>query len=78
LKSVFDFAVNQQCREYDEYEAMRPSVDAGKPVFNAEYTDPRGSAVELALSIRTYAKQSGLRILICPLDLDGSFRVSCD
>lgn len=78
MEPVFDFAVNEQCHEYDECEAMRPFVDAGKPVFNADYADSRGNAVELALSICTNAKQSGLQILILPLHLDGSFRVSCD
>ncbi len=78
LEPVFDFAVNEQCHEYDECEAMRPFVGAGKPVFNAEYTDPRVNAFELALSIRTNAKQSGPRILLFPLGRYGSFRVSCD
>ena len=32
LEPVFGSAVNEQCHEYDECEAMRPFVDAGKPV----------------------------------------------
>ena len=62
LEPVFGSPMNEQCHEYDECEAMRPFVDTGKPVFNAKYTDPRGNAVELALSIYTNPKQSGLRI----------------
>ncbi|WP_435057561.1 endo alpha-1,4 polygalactosaminidase [Streptomyces sp. bgisy060] len=50
----FDFAVNEQCAEYDECGRLTPFVAAGKAVFHVEYeltTDrfcPR--AVELGLS----------------------------
>ncbi|WP_030758063.1 endo alpha-1,4 polygalactosaminidase [Streptomyces griseus] len=33
----FDFAVNEQCAEYDECHRLAPFVEAGKPVFHAEY-----------------------------------------
>ncbi|MET0340975.1 MAG: endo alpha-1,4 polygalactosaminidase [Polyangiales bacterium] len=36
-----DFAVNEQCFEYDECALLSPLVRAGKAVFNVEY--PRGS-----------------------------------
>ncbi|MGJ3626354.1 endo alpha-1,4 polygalactosaminidase [Sphingomonas sp. MMS24-JH45] len=39
LVADFDFAVNEQCREYDECDAYAPFVAAGKAVFNAEYAD---------------------------------------
>jgi Glycoside-hydrolase family GH114 len=37
LVSDFDFAVNEQCFEYNECEALRPFVDAGKAVLHVEY-----------------------------------------
>jgi hypothetical protein len=37
LEPVFDFAVNEECAQYDECDALRPFVAAGKPVFHAEY-----------------------------------------
>ncbi|MGW7416466.1 endo alpha-1,4 polygalactosaminidase [Streptomyces sp. NPDC054863] len=33
----FDFAVNEQCAEFDECAALRPFVAAGKAVFHVEY-----------------------------------------
>lgn len=34
-----DFAVNEECFEIGECEALMPFIRAGKPVFNVEYTD---------------------------------------
>ncbi|MGW0122874.1 endo alpha-1,4 polygalactosaminidase [Streptomyces sp. NPDC003327] len=33
----FDFAVNEQCAQYDECELLAPFVTAGKAVFHVEY-----------------------------------------
>lgn len=33
------WAVNEQCVEYDECNVTRPFIDAGKPVFEIEYPD---------------------------------------
>jgi hypothetical protein len=75
LVDDFDFAVNEQCHEFDECEAMMPFIDAGKPVFNAEYHerfrhDPGPMCED--------SRRLGLRTLVLPVDLDDSFRVSCD
>ncbi|MFJ8075822.1 endo alpha-1,4 polygalactosaminidase [Streptomyces sp. NPDC096176] len=37
LVDDFDFAVNEQCAEYDECDALTPFVRAGKAVFHVEY-----------------------------------------
>ncbi|MGD9527686.1 endo alpha-1,4 polygalactosaminidase [Pseudonocardia sp.] len=37
LVGDFDFAVNESCVEYEECAALRPFVDAGKPVLHVEY-----------------------------------------
>jgi hypothetical protein len=37
LAPSFDFAVNEQCVEYDECEQLVPFVAAGKPVLHVEY-----------------------------------------
>ena len=37
LVGSFDFAVNEQCAEYCECDALAPFVRAGKAVFHAEY-----------------------------------------
>jgi hypothetical protein len=40
LEPSFDFAVNEECLVYDECGAYAPFVEAGKPVFHVEYTEP--------------------------------------
>jgi hypothetical protein len=38
LVGYFDFAVNEQCNQYNECGALTPFISAGKPVFNVEYS----------------------------------------
>ncbi|MCX4848434.1 endo alpha-1,4 polygalactosaminidase [Streptomyces sp. NBC_00893] len=40
LEPDFDFAVNEQCAQYDECEELTPFVKAGKAVFHVEYELP--------------------------------------
>jgi hypothetical protein len=37
LQPFFDFAVNEQCRQYRECGRLKPFLGAGKAVFHAEY-----------------------------------------
>ena len=37
LVGRFDWALNEQCFEYDECDGLQPFLDAGKAVFNVEY-----------------------------------------
>ena len=78
LVDDFDFSVNEECHAYNECETLLPFVDAGKPVFNVEYTENVEQAHEKAQSICSAARGLDLRTLILPLELDDSFRVSCD
>ena len=40
LVSDFDFAVNEQCAQYSECDALQPFIAAGKAVFHVEYSLP--------------------------------------
>jgi hypothetical protein len=40
LAPDFDFAVNEQCLQYDECDALEPFVAVGKPVYHVEYEIP--------------------------------------
>ena len=40
LVDDFDFAVNEQCAQYDECGKVTPFIEAGKAVFHAEYELP--------------------------------------
>lgn len=37
LVDYYDFAVNEECFQYDECDALKPFINAGKPVLGIEY-----------------------------------------
>ena len=78
LVSYFDFAVNEQCHEFNECSVLQPFIDAGKPVFNAEYgaSFVNDAATRGQLCADSLARN--IRTLVLPIDLDDSFRFSCD
>lgn len=79
LEPYYDFSVNEQCHEYNECGEMQAFIDANKPVFNAEYkldyvknnNSERDNMCEDAISLQ-------FKTLVLPLDLDASFRYSCE
>jgi hypothetical protein len=77
LAPIFDFAVNEQCHQYNECTAYSAFTAASKPVFNAEYAKKyRSGAAQNQLC--TEAKSQNIRTLVLPVALDGSYRYSCD
>lgn len=42
LEPYFDFAVNEECAQYDECDKLAVFVRAGKPVFHVEYEQESG------------------------------------
>ncbi|MEV6206977.1 endo alpha-1,4 polygalactosaminidase [Kitasatospora sp. NPDC051914] len=69
LVGDFDFAVNEQCAEFDECDALKPFIAAGKAVFHVEYKTP--SAQYCAKS-----RQIGLSSMTKRLELD-AWRQPC-
>ncbi len=78
LIAYFDLSVNEQCHEFDECSLLQPFVTGEKPVFNAEYDSRFVSDAAERDSMCAVAHADNLRTLILPLDLDDSFRFSCD
>jgi hypothetical protein len=78
LVSYFDFQVNEQCHEFDECDRLGPFPMAGKAAFVAEYqqrfVDDSTARDDLCMASRN----ANLRTLVLPLDLDDSFRFTCD
>ncbi len=74
LVDDFDFAVNEECFEYNECDDLKPFIDKGKAVLNAEYkqsyTNNPASVCEQSINLQ-------FSTLILPLDLDDSARHSC-
>lgn len=74
LVDDFDFAVNEQCFEYNECDLLEPFIKQGKAVLNAEY---KQSYVNDPSSVCKKSKAMKFSTLILPLDLDDKFRHSC-
>ena len=77
LVAYFDFAVNEQCFEYEECEALKPFTEAGKAIFNAEYKEEYVQDESVRKSLCKQALALRMSTLILPLELDDSFRFSC-
>ena len=77
LVNYFDFAVNEQCFEYNECSAVTPFITNNKPVLNIEYKEEyiNDSLKRDALCSDAIDKQ--FSSLILPLELDDTFRLSC-
>ncbi len=78
LLDYFDFAVNEQCHEFDECAVYDAFVEAGKAVFSAEYADVFVEDADRRSAMCAAASARGLRTLVLPVDLDDAFRFSCD
>ena len=77
LVEYFDFAVNEQCFEYDECDVLMPFTDVGKAVFNAEYKASYVDDASARNSMCVEAMNLQMSSLVLPLNLDDSFRLSC-
>ncbi|MCD6581907.1 MAG: endo alpha-1,4 polygalactosaminidase [Desulfuromusa sp.] len=77
LVDYYDFAVNEQCFEYQECDLLAPFINNGKAVLNAEYEQKYVNDVNErdALCVDSISRQ--FSTLILPLSLDDSFRFSC-
>ena len=77
LVEYFDFAVNEQCFEYNECGYLAPFIDANKAVFNAEYESTYVDNTSARDALCDDANQRQFSTLVLPLYLDDSFRYSC-
>ena len=77
LVDFFDFSVNEQCHELDECDTLKPFIQAGKPVLNAEYLQKFSNDLNERQALCSTAKNAQFSTLILPLDLDDSLRFSC-
>lgn len=69
-----DFAINEQCFEYEECDVLAAFTRADKPVFNVEYTD--GDLAKKGATVCPDAERQKLATVIKHLDL-GPERFSC-
>lgn len=77
LIAYFDFAVNEQCFEYNECDALTPFITANKAVLNAEYRQKYVDNADSRNALCTDSINREFSTLILPLDLNDAFRLSC-
>ena len=77
LVDHFDFSLTEQCHQYNECDKYLPFIQQGKPVLNAEYAQRYTENLESRNQLCADANSLGLRTLILPLNLDGSFIYNC-
>lgn len=77
IVDYFDLLINEECFQYNECEGYLPIIDAGKPVFNAEYTEEHINDPVAREELCSRSRALGFQTLFLPLALDGSFRLSC-
>ena len=79
LEAFFDFALNEQCNEYDECNKYLPFINHKKAVLNAEYAQKYVDNTDGARDkLCQKSNELHLRTLVLPLKLDDSFRYSCN
>ena len=78
LAPDFDFAVNEQCHQFNECGVYAAFASSGKPVFNAEYQSRWRNDAAARERLCQAARAAGLRTLVLPMELDDRFRLSCD
>ncbi len=86
LVDYFDLVINEECFQYNECEGYRPMIASGKPVLNAEYKVFSASGDAL-LPVSDYPAERaalcaksieyGFQTLFLPIELDGTFRLTC-
>ena len=71
LVDAFDWALNEQCFQYNECDLLTPFITAGKAVFQVEYGD-----AATATAVCSQATTLGFSTLIKNMDLD-AWRLEC-
>ncbi|MFJ2158090.1 endo alpha-1,4 polygalactosaminidase [Streptomyces sp. NPDC087856] len=73
LVGSFDFAINESCQEYNECNTLAPFLNAGKAVFQIEYSDDGSSAGGTCPA----ANSAGRAAIIKTLDLNATPWTPC-
>lgn len=77
LVDFYDFAVNEQCFEYQDCGLLLPFIRQGKPVLHVEYNQAFIADQATANAFCDDANTLGFRTMVLPYALDDSFRFSC-
>jgi len=70
LQPYFDWALDEQCYQYDECDTLKPFIDAGKAVFNTEYQGAAATVCPYMVGIQFTS-------LLKDMNLDASIKAEC-
>jgi len=70
LEPWFDWALNEECLQYDECQDLSPSLVAGKAVFHVEYVDDEADGPALVAQVCGDPAIAGFSTLIKQWDLE--------
>ncbi len=77
LVDYFDFALSEECFEFDECGALSVFVEKGKAVLNVEYDSRYRMDEKERTSLCENSLKMGFSTLVLPRELDDSFRFGC-
>ncbi|ALS33979.1 hypothetical protein PTRA_a2941 [Pseudoalteromonas translucida KMM 520] len=77
LHNYFDFAVNEQCYEYQECELLTPFINSNKAIFHVEYNSKYSHGSTELNNMCDDAINRQFSTLVLPINLDDEFRISC-
>ncbi len=77
LVYYFDFAIDEQCYEFNECDYLKPFSEQGKPVYDIEYNQTLASNDTAFSKACAKAFNDSIHLLVMPLSLNGSFVKSC-
>lgn len=77
LLDYYDFAVNEECFQLGECDALLPFISDDKPVLNAEYLRKYVENKSEREALCTESINNLFSTLVLPLKLDDEFRFSC-
>ena len=78
LEPYFDFALNEQCNEYNECDSYNAFISSNKAVLNTEYNNKYINDSNELNQLCQSSISLNIRTLVLPMDLNDSFRISCD
>ncbi len=77
LEPYFDFSVSEECFINNECTLLVPFIEANKPVFEVEYQEQYITNSEAREELCQESRELHFQTLVLPMELDDTFRYSC-
>ncbi len=78
LVSYFDFAINEECHQFNECDILNPFIENEKPVFNIEYSKDYINNNEKFRKLCEDSFKRKFKTVVMSLGLNGSLYKSCN